>query len=62
MKQEQTEKKSIDENDKCRDRKEKFDMYSDNLIRETEKEMKEILNQKQIDYIKNCQMQEKILL
>jgi len=37
-------------------------MYSENLIRETEKEMTEIDNKKRMDFIKGIALREKILL
>ena len=37
-------------------------MYSENLIRETEKEMTEIDNKKKMDFIKGIALREKILL
>lgn len=44
------------------DRKEKYEMYSENLLRETEKEMQEIDAKKKMDYVKGVALREKGLL
>lgn len=37
-------------------------MYSENLLKETEKEMTDIVKKKKLDYIRNVAYAEKILL
>ena len=37
-------------------------MYSENLLRETEKEMKEIDAKKRLDYVKGIALREKLIL
>jgi len=44
------------------DRKEKYEMYSENLLREAEKEMQEIDAKKKMDYVKGVALREKLLL
>jgi hypothetical protein len=57
-----TEKKSVNEEDKLQDRREKYEMYSENLIRETEKEMKEIDTKKRLAYVRGIALDEKSIL
>lgn len=52
----------MNEEDKLQDRKEKYEMYSENLLRETEKEMLEIDAKKKMDYVKGVALREKMLL
>ena len=49
----------MNEEDKLQDRREKYEMYSENLLRETEKELQEIDARKKMDYLKNVQLREK---
>ena len=52
----------MNEEDKLQDRKEKYEMYSENLLREAEKEMQEIDAKKKMEYVKNIALREKIML